>query len=48
MGEWIIEQKTKRRLLIAHATAMKKDPATSTGKHANHIKVHENKLRTAI
>ena len=40
--EWRIEQKMNRMLfLTALAAAIKKDPTTSTIKHANELKVHK-------
>ena len=42
------KKKTKKRILIALATAIKKDPSTSIRKHANELKVHEKIVRTAV
>ena len=38
----------KEGFLIAFATAIKKDPTTPIGKHANELKVHEKTVKTAI
>ena len=43
-----LNEKRKEGFLTSLATAIKKDPTMSIGKHANELKVHEKTVRTAI